>query len=481
MDVVRTNIERIGGAVEIETGVNKGTTIELVLPLTLAIVSGLTVKVRDQLFILPEANIVEVVRIKPEEVRDRINSVQNAQVLRLRDMIVPIVDLKSVLWGLAADEKSIAERSDGGDPLRILILKYGASRFGLIVDTVENIEEIVVKPLPRYLKAMKGFSGATLMGNGRVALILDVGGLIEKAALQHYEMQAGEKKAAPDEMGEAADIQNLLVFDNGTEERFALPLELITRIVRVPMSAIEKIKDKHVLQYKGENLRLIFLEDYLPVTKPERQPADKIGVIIPKQVSHPMGIVIGCPIDTVSTAITLDTAIVMSPGLFGSAVIEGRVTLLPDMYRLFEIAEPEWYASRKAVKKGVEKKKILVVEDAPFFRMIETDYLESAGYQVAIAEDGAKALEMLEGKQFDAMVLDIIMPVLDGWGVIKAVREEPRFNDLPVLAVTSLGDEETMQRGLESGFTDWETKLNKTRLLEKLGAMLKTGHVRYKL
>jgi two-component system chemotaxis sensor kinase CheA len=79
------------------------------------------------------------------------------------------------------------------------------------------------------------------------------------------------------------------------------------------------------------------------------------------------------------------------------------------------------------------------------------------------------------------MVLDIIMPVLDGWGVIKAVREEPRWNNLPVLAVTSLGDEETMQRGLESGFTDWETKLNKTRLLEKLGAMLKTGHGGYKL
>ncbi len=470
MDVVRTNIERLGGTVEIETVAGKGTTMELVLPLTLAIVSGLVVKMRDQVYILPEVNIEEMVRIKPDEVHDRINSVQNAQVLRLRDMIVPLVDLRDVLLGKYTGEKSIAERVQGNEPIRILILRYGSGRFGLIVDTVENMEEIVVKPLPQYIKRMKCFSGATIMGNGRVALILDVGGLVDKAAIQHYEDRTDDE-AAPQDNSREGDLQNLLLFDNGTEERFALPLELITRIERVPISQIEKVRDKHILQYQGENLRLLFLEDHLPVTRPQRNEDDRIGVIVPKHVRHPMGIVINRAIDTVNAVVKLDTSTIMSPGLFGTAVIAGKVTLFPDMYRLFEIAAPEWYSGATHRKEN-EKKRILLVEDTPFFRMIESEYLESAGYTVVQAENGERALSLLAEQPFDAMVLDIIMPVLDGWGVIKKVREDPRWNKLPVIAVTSLGDEETAQRGIEAGFSDWEIKLNKTRLLEKLSGLI---------
>jgi len=469
MDVVLTNIEQLGGTVEIDSRVDEGTTIKLILPLTLAIVSGLVIRAWDQVFVLPEVNIDEMVRIKPEEIGERIDRVQDAHILRLRDMLVPLISLRSVLVERTEEEETIDFSGDGGEPLRILILKYGSSRIGLVVDAVENMEEIVVKPLPAYLKKMRCFSGATIMGNGKVALILDIGGILAESSLKGFEERL-EEKAEYEEISSEEEIQTLLLFDAGTEERFALPLELITRIESVPVSKIEKIRDRQFLQYQGENLQLICLEDYLPISRPERESTDKIGVIIPKQIKYPMGIVINRVIDTVSTKVELDTTTMMAPGLFGSAVIEGKITLIIDMYRLFEMAAPEWYETEKAdVKKTrKEKKRVLLVEDTPFFRMVETEYLESAGYEVVQAEDGERALKILDKQTFDAVVLDILMPVLDGWGVIKAIREDERLKDLPVLAVTSLDDEEVARRGLEAGFDDWEAKLNKTRLLEKL-------------
>lgn len=473
MDVVVTNIEHIGGTIEIESVLDEGSTIKLILPLTLAIVSGLVIKLWDQIFILPEVNIDELVRIKPEEIKDRINRVQDSWILRLRDMLVPLIDLKLTLSSHSENSISDEKIELENQPFRIIILKYGSSRLGLIVDSVEDIEEIVVKPLPLYLKRMKCYSGTTIMGNGRVALILDIGGIIEEANLEDIEKKLDARKSDLEEIQVDHDTQTLLLFHNNTEERFALPLELITRIESVPVSKIEKIKDKQFFQYQGENLRLIFLEDYLPIAKPERKPEDKIGVIIPKIAKHPMGIVMYKVLDTINTKIELDTKTIMAPALFGSSVINDRITLIIDMYRLFEISAPDWYDEIKPdMKNKKTRKKILLVEDTPFFRMVETEYLESAGYIVVQADDGIEALKMLEKQSFDAVVLDIIMPGLDGWGVIKAIRDDERWKKMPVMALTTLADEETANKGLESGFTAWETKLNKTVLLEKLNSIL---------
>jgi len=474
MDVVITNIEHLGGTLVIDSVEGEGTMINLVLPLTLAIVSGLIIRSMDQIFILPEVNIDEMVRIKPEEIGERIDKVQNAQVLRLRDMLLPLISLKNALVERSPREDILVHGENGNEPLRILILKNGPSRIGLIVDGVENMEEIVVKPLPQYLKKMRCFSGATIMGNGNVALILDVGGIIEKSSIKDLGNKLEERRAEVEEIATEDELQTLLLFDISTEERFALPLELITRIERVPVSKIEKIKDRQFLQYQGENLQLVFLEDHLPVNRPLRDNTDKIGIIIPKLIKYPMGIVIDNVLDTVDAKVDLDTSTMMAPGLFGSAVIEEKITLLIDMYRLFEMAAPEWYGSVKPKVAKRERKNILLVEDTAFFRMVETEYLESAGYNVIQAEDGNRALQLLEKHAFDAVVLDIIMPNLDGWGVIKAIREDERWKDIPVLAVTSLEDEEVVERGLEAGFNDWEAKLDKTSLLQKLEALINT-------
>ncbi|MDM8549163.1 chemotaxis protein CheW [Desulfobacterales bacterium HSG2] len=562
MDVVITNIEHLGGTVDIETKINKGSKMTLVLPLTLAIVSGLLIKAENQFFILPENDIDELVRVKPDEIKNRINTVQDAHVLRLRDTLLPLVDLnealglsESVVGGqlsvvdgqLSVGQLSVAggplsvaggplsvaggplsvaggplsvaggplsvagdhgqqttdngqqttdngqQTTDNGQPttdngppttdhrqrttdkpLRILVVKHGTSRFGLIVDSIESTEEIVVKPLPRYLKKMKSFSGVSILGNGKVSLILDVAGILKKAAIRHLEETKEEMKTDSDEITVEAEVQTFLLFDNNTPERFAVPLELISRIERVPASKIEYVKDNQFLQYHDKKLRLIFLEDYLPVRKPERSSEDTVGLIVPKQTKHPLGIVMSRVINTLNAVIELDTTTIMAPGLFGSAVLDGKITLLPDMYRLFELAAPEWYTTEKA-KKGtcsLERCRILLAEDTPFFRMVERDYLTSAGYDVIVAEDGRKAMRILEEEIVDAVILDIVMPRMDGWETIRAIRSDERLKDLPVMAVTSLGEGKLAEEGLRAGFTEWELKLNKTRLLEKLADML---------
>ncbi|QTA88417.1 hybrid sensor histidine kinase/response regulator [Desulfonema magnum] len=493
MDVVRTNIEHLGGTVNIVTKVGKGTTIKLVLPLTLAIVSGLLIKAHNQCFILPEVDIDELVRVKPDEIATRIDVLQDSKVLRLRDMLLPLVDLNQIL-GLEGKRSQASggqeQESQGAKanlkrensqspilkfqsekPLRILVIKHGISRFGLIVDSIESTEEIVVKPLPRYLKKMKCFSGVCILGNGEVSLILDVAGILKKAAIRHLDETKEVMK--PKETVLEAEAQTLLLFDNNTQERFALPLELISRIERVPASKIERIKDKQFLQYQNKKLRLIFLENYLPVCKPERSSEDIIGIIVPKQTKHPLGIVMNRVINTLNAVVDLDTTAIMAPGLFGSAVLDGKITLFPDIYRIFELAAPEWYKTEKAIRTNSDRKyRVLLVDDTPFFRMVESEYLTSAGYEVIQAENGKKAMQILEEESVDAVILDIVMPKMDGWKTIRAIRADDQLKRLPVMAVTSLDSEGLSQEGLKAGFTEWELKLDKIRLIEKLSAML---------
>lgn len=475
MDVVMTNIEKMGGTVHIETKKNKGTQITLILPLTLAIVSGLSIKSKGQYFILPEVDISELVRVKPDEMQQRLDVIQNSLVLRLRETLLPLVNLNEILGTEEQQAETNDILSNPDSPLRIIVIKNGDFPFGLITDSIVSTEEIVVKPLPRYLKKMKCFSGMTILGNGEVSLILDVAGILKKASVHHPDESAKQIMSKTEKYNIAAEMQTLLLFENNTPERFAIPLELIRRIELIPVSSIEYIREKQFLQYQGRKLRLIFLEDHLPVTKPERQNSDTIGVIIPKQSRHPAGIVFNNVISTISEEVILDTTTIMGKGLFGSAILDGRITLLPDMYRLFEMAAPEWYndiKSRNKNKTDKEKDRILLVDDTPFFRMVENEYLVSAGYETVQAENGVKALQILEEETFDAVILDIIMPRLDGWGVIKEIRSDERLMDLPVMAVTSLTDDNLVQKGMEAGFNAWEFKLDKTKLLEKLDDML---------
>ncbi len=495
MDVVLKNIESLGGSVDIESSVGEGTRFGLVLPLTLAIVKGLVFQVSGRRFIIPEVNIDELVRVRVEEIRHRVNMVQGVQVLRLRDRLLPILDLARLLRLSEGDEARLstdASATPAGSngrglatreraqqrTVQFVIVRFGASLFAMQVDAVDTVDEIVVKPLPGFFQKMRHYSGATVLGDGSVSLILDPAGMAAAVGVREFEDEAAEAKSeAEKEQERLQETVSMLLFDNGTDERFAMPLPLISRIERIRPEKIEWIRDNPYYQYRGEKLRLISLHDVLPIARPEKPLEGEIGVLVPKTYKHPVGIVFKNIIDTIESTVELDTESIMAPGLFGSSVLEGKITLMPNMYEIFDMVFPEPVGkggagrSKSKLKSG-KAPSLLVVDDTPFFRMMEKKYLESAGFRVKLAENGHEALELLNKERFDAVVLDIIMPGMNGFEVMSEIRKRSNLADLPVIAVTSLEDRASREHGREVGFDDWEEKLDRERLVEKVWELL---------
>lgn len=504
MDVVKTNIGKLGGTVEIFTSVGKGTTFRLLLPLTLAIIPSLIVEVESQKFALPQVNLQEIVRIKPGDNIKKIEYIHNSQVLRLRGRLLPIIHLADVLelnrtfsdpvtgkrkeerrktfYDQRSKKKKIhteggaseilpCKRKSETNTIRILVLKIGSRKFGLAVDVIHGGEEILVKPLSKFVKECKCYSGVTIMGDGKAAMILDPEGIIDKAALKFVDEQDDKPESEMMEASEAMkEQQNLLLFKCSGPETFGIDLSMVSRVEEISLNDIEKIGDKEYIKFRGDSLRLIRPEEYLPVGKGDSQ-SGKLYVIIPKLVKHPLGILIQEINDTMEACIRFNKDDMVVKGLTGSTILNNRIVLLINVYELFELADPAHYMV-DCTKKAGENITILLVEDTPFFLKQEKSYLESAGYNILTAQNGKEALRILEENCVDLVVSDINMPVMDGLELVKRIRQDKRFASLPVIAVTSLTGELQMKAGLDAGFDFYEFKLDKSRLLEKVECVL---------
>lgn len=471
MDVVRTNIEKLGGSVTVDSVPGQGTTMNLKLPLTLAIIPSLIVTVRKMHFAIPQVALREIVRIKQDDsgARDHrrnlgIERVNDAPVLRLRKKLLPIVYLEEVL-GLEPDS--------GKDTriVRVLVLQHDEHEFGLVVDGIFDSEEIVVKSIPRFFKQSKAYAGTTIMGDGSVALILDVGGIAQKSKLNFSGLKEQTRFAEQTaELKHSAETQSLLIFENAQNERFALNLDLIKRIEKIEKSQIDNIGQKMYIEHEGKSMRIIELEQFLPVRSPEEIDPEFLYVIIPHQVETPVGIIARQIIDSIDVDIRIDTENISARGLLGSALIEDQVVLFPDIYELIELAEPE----RFQMEEGNDNNqyKLLLIEDTPFFRTIEKQYLESVGYNVDTAIDGIEALKKCNAGNYDLLVVDIIMPRMDGFEFVRHIRKDDRLKHLPVVALTTLANQESRNRARELGFDAYEVKLHKDKLLRTITKLL---------
>lgn len=504
MDVVKTNIEKLGGSIEIFTLPGKGTTFRLLLPLTLAIISSLIVEVENQKFALPQVNLQEIVRIKPGDASRRIEYINNAEVLRLRGRLLPIVHLADVIGikrsyvdpktGEVMEERrktlfdSRRAVNSGFDPgtatvvnsrkedytniLRILVIKIGSRRLGIAVNAIHESEEILVKPLPVHIKNCKCYSGVTILGDGKTVMILDPGGIIEKANLRFLEGQ-DEKKLSElsDEVERVREQQNLILFKCSGPETLAIDLSMVSRVEEISPEMIEKIGDREYIKFRGDTLRVIRPEDFLPINR-QQTSRNKMYVIIPKLVNRKIGILIEAIHDTIQSSIHLKQDDICTKGLIGSTILSDRIVLLVNIYELFEKADPEYFSVKSSVKSG-ERITILIAEDTPFFLTLEKNYLEGAGFQVMTAQNGKEALEVLQNNTIDAVVSDINMPVMDGLELVRRIRGDSRLAGLPVIALTSLTGESQKKCGLEAGFDAYEFKLDRVRLLEILEQAIK--------
>jgi two-component system, chemotaxis family, sensor kinase CheA len=490
MDVVRTNIEKLGGTVEVESAPGEGTRINLRLPLTLAIIPSLIVGIGGRRYAVPQVNLEELVRVRGQDVDKRVEEVRGKPVLRLRGKLLPLVSLSQVLRvdervlqaesqftqaGPAAPkaEASGPEQTSRARAMNILVLKVGSNRYGLIVEKLLNNEEIVVKPLSGYLKECKHYAGSTIMGDGRVAMILDAAGIAVVAGLRFGEMEEEASRMSRQQSGTQAEVQPLLLFRNSASELFAISLALVARIEKVRASDIERIGSKEYVKYDRSSMRILRLHDFLTVDRPTEDPAE-FFIVVPKLVRHPMGIVATKIEDILHTDADIDRQSIGGLGILGSAVLEGRLAVFLDIYSLFEAAEPEVYKKGELSLVGeLTGKRVLLAEDTAFFRSVEAEYLRNFGCQVETARDGGEAWDRLQHEAFDLLVTDIEMPVLNGFELTERVRASDKLRNLPIVAVTSLFSDDAERRGRDAGIDAYEVKLDKDRLQNALAAVIR--------
>jgi len=340
MDVVRTNIDKIGGSVDVQTKLARGTTVRMKIPLTLAIIPALLVTNRGDRYAIPQISLLELVRLEGEDAQKRLESVQGAPVYRLRGRLLPLVYLDRELRPEAAGE------SGKSSVVNIVVLQADDRQFGLVVDEITDTEEIVVKPLGKQLKGIRSFAGSTIMGDGRVALILDVLGLAQSANVVggNHERAVAEK-----ELGAVAsngEKQTMLLFQCGSEGRMAMDLSLVARLEEFKSESIEKAGEQMVVQYRGEIMPLIRISEALHLPEQERT-GDRTGktqVVVFSEDGRSVGLVVDRIVDIVE-----ETVIRQRPskreGLFGSAVIQQKVTDLLDVHSLIRGAIPDFFES----------------------------------------------------------------------------------------------------------------------------------------
>lgn len=339
MDVVRTNIEKIGGTVDIESTQGQGTTIRTKIPLTLAIIPALIIIVSSgERYAIPQVSLLELVRLDPEQAQRGIEWIHGAPVYRLRGALLPLVFL---------DEQLQLESIRTADhDLNIVVVQADDRPFGLVVDAIRDTEEIVVKPLQKQLKGISVFAGAAIMGDGRIALVLDVLGLAQRASVisgaKSSSLGEHEQTSAPT----AAESHPLLLFAPSAGGQMAIPLSLVARLEEFPIASLETLGAQQVVQYRGEILPLVDVSEELEQLRrggartlntqmaENRDAADEtVSVVVYSEGSHQVGLIVGRILDIVHDNIAARSQ-ANRPGVLFTAIIQERVTEFVDVSAL---------------------------------------------------------------------------------------------------------------------------------------------------
>jgi two-component system chemotaxis sensor kinase CheA len=331
MDVVKTNIEKIGGSIDIHSQAGQGTTIKIKIPLTLAIIPALIVTSGGDRYAIPQVSLLELVRLEGDSAKTGIENLYGAPFYRLRGQLMPLAYLNN--------EFKASTEADDDEPVNIIVLQADGRSFGLIVDEINDTEEIVVKPLGKQLKGLSCFAGATIMGDGRVALILDVVGLAQHANV----LDEARSRAQSDEKAtirpDAQNKQSLLLFSVGRSHRMAIPLSLAARLEEIPSATVERTGAQDVIQYRGQILPLIHVEDH--VAGGRARGADlpeMLKVVVCSENGASYGLVVGEINDIVDEVVAVRRN-VASRGILGSAVIQDKVTDFLDVQGIIRAAD----------------------------------------------------------------------------------------------------------------------------------------------
>jgi two-component system, chemotaxis family, sensor kinase CheA len=463
MDVVKTNIEKIGGTIDLKSVAGQGTTFTIKIPLTLAIVSALIVEAAAERFAIPQISVVELVRAKKEAGRGHnqagsepmIERINDTPVLRLRDRLLPLVNLNELL------ALGNSENNDTG--AYIVVTQVGTNTLGIIVDRVFDTEEIVVKPVAPILRHVTMFSGNTILGDGSVIMILDPNGIARATGIGGG--ASGDAKAISSSSAEALHTTErtaMLLFLAGGDQKLAVPLGLVARLEDIPHDKIEISCGSPVTQYRGKLMPLVAMSSGVDADKP-RQP-----VLVFNDGDRTMGLMVDEIVDVVEDRLHIELS-GSRPGLLGSAVIGGVATDVIDTGYWLTQAWQDWFHRAPEADTAAKARHVLVVEDSDFFRQLLTPMLGASGYHVTPASSAAEALHLREaGAMFDVIVSDIAMPDMDGLDFARAVRANGAWSKLPMIALSARADPADIEAGRDAGFTDYVAKFQRDALITSL-------------
>jgi two-component system chemotaxis sensor kinase CheA len=462
MDVVRTNVAKIGGTVDVESVLGQGTTIVVTLPLTLAIIPSLIVQAGGDRFAIPQVSIAELVRIRESERESRLGRVKDAEVLRLRGNLLPLVRLAEAL---DIDQGDNPRHCTGAT--NIIVVDTGQCRFGVVVDALHDSEEIVVKPLGRHYKNCHCLAGATILGDGHVALILDIPGLAADEEISSRETNA--KASVGETVGGNTELQSVLLFEVHPKDQFAVSMDVVSRIERIRGEQLDTVGGQKVLQYRNTTLPLLEVNQLISTRAPES--TERMYVVVFEIGGREVGMIAPELLDIRDVSTDVDTTTFREPGVIGSLVVEGRTIRQIDMFALAEVAHPEWFTQHESHTLDENHPPcILLAEDSTFFRNQVQAMFEDKGYRVEPCEDGLMAWEKLASGQYDidVVVTDIEMPNLNGFELCGRIKADPKTRELPVIALTSLAATKDVQHGLDVGIDDYQIKMDREKLLASL-------------
>ena len=418
MDVVRTNIEQIGGSIDLSSEVGKGTTFTIKIPLTLAIVSALIVKAGGARFAAPQLSVKELVRVGPGS-PVAVETMHGAKMIRLRDKLLPVIALDQVL------NQSL--QGEGDVSGYVIVLEVAGRRMGLVVDDVLDTEEIVVKPLSGPLRDLSVFSGATILGDGSVIMILDPNGLAQETAMEADESD----QEAPAETGIDGTLsarQRLLLVKAGGEEPKAVPVSLITRLEDFEVDKIETVDGRQVVQYRGRMLPIAHVAGPEAFLTKGRQP-----VLVFSEDGQSAGVAVDEILDVVEETLDLEMGSERA-GTIGSAVIKGKATEILDIAWYMERA---WSGAPPREQRDKSSSVLLVDADA-FSRRMLAPLLAAAGYDVTVAGGLHEARDAAQmGAAYDVVVGDP--------AALNRLGKEGYFNDVPRLGVDDRAYETPME------------------------------------
>jgi two-component system, chemotaxis family, sensor kinase CheA len=453
MDVVRTNIDQIGGTIDIKSVAGEGSSVTIKIPLTLAIVSALIVEAAGDRFAIPQLSVVELVRARANS-EHRIERIKDTAVLRLRNKLLPLIHLKKLL---KIDDGSTIDPENGF----IVVTQVGSQTFGIVVDGVFHTEEIVVKPMSTKLRHIDMFSGNTILGDGAVIMIIDPNGIAKALGASGSAAHdlAEDHAAAHASSGE--QMTSLLVFRAGSAQPKAVPLALVTRLEELPADKIELSNGRYMVQYRDQLMPLVQMEG-VEVRSTGSQP-----ILVFVDDKRAMGLVVDEIVDIVEERLNIEVA-GSHQGILGSAVIKGQATEVIDVGHFLPMAFADWF-TRKEMKPSALAQSVLLVDDSAFFRNMLAPVLKAAGYRVRVAGGAQEGLAALRsGQSIDVVLTDIEMPEMNGFEFAETIRADQHLNHMPIIGLSSLVSPAAIERGRQAGFHDYVAKFDRPGLIAAL-------------